>query len=167
PRPRTPRPPPAARRTPSAAACGAGAGVLCREAALLTAAQQLGSAWRTLELAVGHARTREQFGRPVGAFQAVQHLCAGMLVRAETARAAVYAAAVTGDEAETCAAKLLADEAAGANARDCLQVHGGMGFTWEAEVHLHLKRAWLRGSQWRTAVAAEEQLAEALLSPRL
>lgn len=154
-------------RPAAVAACGAGAGVLCREAALLTAAQQLGSAFRTLELAVGHARTREQFGRPVGAFQAVQHLCAGMLVRAETARAAVYAAAVTGDEAETCAAKLLADEAAGANARDCIQVHGGMGFTWEAEVHLHLKRAWLRGSQWRTAVAAEEQLAEALLSPRL
>ncbi|WP_369205782.1 acyl-CoA dehydrogenase family protein [Streptomyces sp. PU-14G] len=137
--------------------------VLRREAGVLTAAQQLGSARRTLELAVGYAREREQFGRPIGTFQAVQHLCAGMLVRAETARSAVYAAAVTQGDEETCAAKLLADEAATANARDCLQVYGGMGFTWEAEVHLHLKRAWLRAEQWVTSVAAEERLATALL----
>jgi alkylation response protein AidB-like acyl-CoA dehydrogenase len=136
---------------------------LQREATLLTAAQQLGSAWRTLELAVGHARRREQFGRPIGAFQAVQHLCAGMLVRSETARSVVYAAAVTEDEEEICAAKLLADSAAVDNARDCLQVYGGMGFTWDADVHLHLKRAWLRAQQWRTAVTSEEQLASALL----
>nr|WP_274598910.1 acyl-CoA dehydrogenase family protein [Streptomyces albus] len=144
---------------------GVSAGVLRREAALLTAAQQLGSAARTVEMAVAHAREREQFGRPIGSFQAVQHLCARMLVRTETARSAVYAAAVTADETETCAAKLLADEAATANARDCLQVHGGMGFTWEADVHLHLKRAWLRAAQWRTDVEAEERLAAALRCP--
>jgi alkylation response protein AidB-like acyl-CoA dehydrogenase len=85
-----------------------------------------------------------------------------MLVRTETARAAVYAAAVTGDEPETAGAKLLADDAATRNARDCLQVHGGMGFTWEAEVHLHLKRAWVRAELGRTAAEAEEALAEAL-----
>ncbi|MFK0257524.1 acyl-CoA dehydrogenase family protein [Streptomyces sp. NPDC090445] len=134
------------------------------EGALLTAALQLGSALRTLELAVRHAREREQFGQPIGAFQAVKHLCAGMLVRAETARAAVYAAAVTADPAEIAGAKLLADEAAVGNARDCLQVHGGMGFTWEADVHLHLKRAWLRAEQWRTAGEAEEVLAADLLA---
>ncbi|RCG28072.1 acyl-CoA dehydrogenase [Streptomyces diacarni] len=139
------------------------ADVLRREAGVLTAAQQLGSAHRTLELAVGYAREREQFGRPIGTFQAVQHLCAGMLVRAETARSAVYAAAATREDEEMCAAKLLADEAATSNARDCLQVFGGMGFTWEAEVHLHLKRAWLRAEQWVTSVAAEEKLATALL----
>ncbi|MGP3978065.1 acyl-CoA dehydrogenase family protein [Streptomyces sp. 8N114] len=138
---------------------------LRRDAVLLTAAQQLGSACRTLELAVGYAREREQFGRPIGAFQAVQQLCAGMLVRSETARSVVYAAAVTADETEVCAAKLLADDAAVGNARDCLQVHGGMGFTWEADVHLHLKRAWLRAEQWRTAVTSEEQLASELLRP--
>ncbi|MBR7677341.1 acyl-CoA dehydrogenase, partial [Streptomyces daliensis] len=77
-------------------------------------------------------------------------------------RAAVYAAAVTGEAAETAGAKLLADEAAVRNARDCLQVHGGMGFTWESEVHLHLKRAWLRAGQWQDAAAAEEELAGAL-----
>lgn len=82
-----------------------------------------------------------------------------MLVRAELARAAVYAAAVTADPVEIAGAKLLADEAAVRNARDCLQVHGGMGFTWEADVHLHLKRAWLRSGQWLTAAEAEETLA--------
>ncbi|GGZ15075.1 acyl-CoA dehydrogenase family protein [Streptomyces avidinii] len=131
--------------------------------ALLTAALQLGSALRTVELAVRYAGEREQFGQPIGAFQAVKHLCARMLVRAEVARTAVYAAAVTGDPGEVAAAKLLADEAAVLGARDCLQVHGGMGFTWEADVHLHLKRAWVRAEQWRTAAQAEELLAGELL----
>ncbi|MFF3172689.1 acyl-CoA dehydrogenase family protein [Streptomyces sp. NPDC057900] len=132
---------------------------LRREGALLAAAEQLGSAARSLETAVQHAGQREQFGAPIGSFQAVKHLCAGMLVRAETARTAVYAAAVTADPVEIAGAKLLADEAAVGNARDCLQVHGGMGFTWEADVHLHLKRAWLRAGQWLTAADAEEALA--------
>ncbi|MEU1368499.1 acyl-CoA dehydrogenase family protein [Streptomyces sp. NPDC005803] len=132
---------------------------LRREGALLTAAEQLGIAARSLEAAVQHAGEREQFGSPIGAFQAVKHLCAGMLVRAGTARGAVYAAAVTGDPVEAAAAKLLADEAAVDNARDCLQVYGGMGFTWEADVHLRLKRAWLRAGQWLTAADAEEALA--------
>lgn len=129
------------------------------EGALLAAAEQLGNAARSLETAVQHAGAREQFGVPVGAFQAVKHLCAGMLVRAEPARSAVYAAGVTADPVEAAGAKLLADEAAVDNARDCLQVHGGMGFTWEADVHLRLKRAWLRAGQWLTAADAEEALA--------
>ncbi|SEK21570.1 acyl-CoA dehydrogenase family protein [Streptacidiphilus jiangxiensis] len=112
------------------------------EATLLTAALQAGLAARTVAEAVAYARTREQFGQPIGAFQAVQHLCADMLARAELARVAVYAAAVDGDEAEIVGAKLLADDAAVHGARDCLQVHGGMGFTWEARVHRLLKRAW-------------------------
>ncbi|MER6050650.1 acyl-CoA dehydrogenase family protein [Streptomyces sp. NPDC001793] len=141
---------------------GADASRLRREAALLTAAEQLGSAGRTVETAVGYARQRTQFGAPIGSFQAVKHLCAGMLVRAELARAAVYAAAVTGDALDIAGAKLLADEAAVGNARDCLQVHGGMGFTWEADVHLHLKRAWLRAERWGGAREAEERLAQAL-----
>ncbi|WP_060179491.1 acyl-CoA dehydrogenase [Streptomyces sp. IMTB 1903] len=133
------------------------------QGALLTAALQVGSALRTVELAVRYAGEREQFGQPIGAFQAVKHLCAQMLVRAEVARTAVYAAAVTGDPGESAGAKLLADEAAVRNARDCLQVHGGMGFTWEADVHLHLKRAWVRAEQWRTAAEGEELLAAELL----
>ncbi|MER6063501.1 acyl-CoA dehydrogenase family protein [Streptomyces sp. NPDC001792] len=133
-------------------------------ATLLTAAEQLGTAVRVQELAVQHARTREQFGQPVGAFQAVQHLCADLLVRTETARVAVYAAAVTADPADIAAARLLADEAAVRGARDCLQVHGGMGFTWEADVHLHLKRAWVRARRGGGGTESEELLAAHLVA---
>lgn len=133
------------------------------EATLLTAAQQLGSARGTVEAAVAHARRRFQFGRPVGAFQAVQHLCADMHVRAELARVSVYAASITADPAEIAAAKLFADSAATRNARDCLQVHGGLGFTWEADVHLHLKRAWIHAGQWQSVAEGEEFLANRLL----
>lgn len=133
-------------------------------AVLLTAAEQLGSATRVCELAVQHARTREQFGQPIGAFQAVKHLCAEMLVRTETARAAVYAGAVTADPADIDTARLLADEAAVRGARDCLQVHGGMGFTWEFELHLHLKRAWVRTHRAGEATESEERLAAELLA---
>ncbi|MER5889993.1 acyl-CoA dehydrogenase family protein [Streptomyces sp. NPDC001941] len=132
------------------------------EYVLLTAAEQLGSAGRSTALAVQHAKERTQFGQPIGAFQAVKHLCAQMLVRTELARAAVYAAAVTADPVEIAGAKLLADEAAVRGARDCLQVHGGMGFTWESDVHLHLKRAWLRAERGMTAARAEEVQAQAL-----
>ncbi|MFF3740107.1 acyl-CoA dehydrogenase family protein [Streptomyces sp. NPDC002566] len=133
-------------------------------AVLLTAAEQLGTATRACELAVRHARTREQFGRPVGAFQAVKHLCADLLVRVEVARAAVYAAAVTAGPADVAAARLLADEAAVRGARDCLQVFGGMGFTWEAEVHLLLKRSWVRTRRTGGSTESEERLAEDLLT---
>ncbi|MFI7501401.1 acyl-CoA dehydrogenase family protein [Streptomyces sp. NPDC049687] len=133
-------------------------------AVLLTAAEQLGTATRACELAVQHARAREQFGQPIGAFQAVKHLCAELLVRVEVARAAVYAAAVTADPADIAAARLLADEAAVRGARDCLQVHGGMGFTWEADVHLLLKRAWVRTRRAGGGTESEELLAAELLA---
>ncbi|MBK3579342.1 acyl-CoA/acyl-ACP dehydrogenase [Streptomyces sp. MBT65] len=133
-------------------------------AVLLSAAEQLGTAGRVGELAVQHARTREQFGQPIGAFQAVKQLCAQALVRVEVARAAVYAAAVTGDPVDIAAARLLADEAAVRGARDCLQVHGGMGFTWESEVHLHLKRAWVRARRGGGNTESEELLAADLLA---
>ncbi|MFE0649297.1 acyl-CoA dehydrogenase family protein [Streptomyces sp. NPDC059534] len=139
-----------------------GAGADDPVAVLLTAAEQVGSADRTTAAAVAYAREREQFGQVIGGFQAVKHLCAGMLVRTELARAAVWAASVTGDPVEIAGAKLLADEAATDNARDCLQVHGGMGFTWEADVHLHLKRAWVRARLRLPAARAEEAVAAAL-----
>ncbi|WP_128375070.1 acyl-CoA dehydrogenase family protein [Streptomyces cavernae] len=156
------------RTAPDSALHGArdGAHDVVAAAALLTAAEQLGTAARTCELAVQHARAREQFGQPIGAFQAVKHLCAEMLVRTELARAAVYAAAVTADPLDIAAARLLADEAALQGARDCLQVHGGMGFTWEADVHLHLKRAWVRSRRGGSAAGAEEALAADLLTAR-
>jgi alkylation response protein AidB-like acyl-CoA dehydrogenase len=140
-----------------------------REGALLTAALQVGIAARLTELSVDYARTREQFGRVIGSFQAVKHLCADMFVRAELARVAVHAAAVTLDDpaatdaARTVAgAKLLADEAAVTNGRSAVQVHGGMGFTWEVPVHFFLKRAWLHATEFGTADDHAEDLAARL-----
>lgn len=140
-----------------------------REGAVLAAAFQVGLARRLTELAVGYAKQREQFGRVIAGFQAVKHMCADMAVRTELARAAVDAAAVTLDQPEVgdparavAGAKLLADEAAGANARAAVQVHGGMGITWEVPVHFFLKRAWLLASEWGTSTEHAEALAELL-----
>jgi alkylation response protein AidB-like acyl-CoA dehydrogenase len=120
------------------------------EGALLTAAYLVGMADALVDLAVAYAKEREQFNRPIGSFQAVKHLCADMAVRAEVARAATYAAAcvlddpATGERARSISgAKLLAGEAAITNGRSATQVFGGMGFTWEVDVHLYLKRAWV------------------------
>jgi alkylation response protein AidB-like acyl-CoA dehydrogenase len=137
--------------------------------ALLTAALQVGLAARMTELAVDYAKQREQFGKPIGSFQAVKHICADMFVRAELARAALHSAAVmlddpsAGDAARAVAgAKLLADEAATANGRSCVQVHGGMGFTWEVPVHFFAKRAWLHATEFGTADEHAEDLAAIL-----
>ncbi|MCF2528401.1 acyl-CoA dehydrogenase family protein [Yinghuangia soli] len=140
-----------------------------REGAVLTAAVQLGIAGKLTELATQYAKEREQFGRIIGSFQAVKHLCADMLVRTEIARAAVYSAAVTlddpvvGDAAVAVpTAKLMADDAATRNGKDATQVHGGMGFTWEVDVHLYLKRAWVHATQYGDADDNEEALAATL-----
>ena len=154
-------------------------GRMWRDGALLTAALQVGHAAEVLDLAVAYAKERHQFGKPIGSFQAVKHMCADMLVRSEVARAAVHAAAcladapdVAGAEAAAagCApgqllersvsgAKLLADEAALANARAAIQVHGGMGFTWEVPLHLHLKRARVLSTTFGTPAELAAALA--------
>jgi alkylation response protein AidB-like acyl-CoA dehydrogenase len=120
------------------------------EGATFVAALLVGMAAATTDLAVAYARTRVQFDRPIGSFQAMKHLLADMLVRAELARAATYAAGVTLDDPvvgdahrAAVTAKLMAGEAGIANGKSCIQVHGGMGFTWEMDAHLYLKRAWL------------------------
>lgn len=142
---------------------------LPRDGAVLTAALQVGLAVRMTELAVDYAKQREQFGRTIGSFQAVKHICADMLVRAELARVAVHAAAVMLDDPDAgeptravAGAKLLADEAATTNGRSCVQVHGGMGFTWEVPVHFFLKRAWLHATEFGTADDHAEDLAALL-----
>jgi alkylation response protein AidB-like acyl-CoA dehydrogenase len=136
-----------------------------RDGAVLTAALQAGIAAATTDLAVAYAKQREQFGRPIGAFQAVKHICADMFARAELATVAVEAAAASIDQPgvgdpdrAAQVAKLLADEAASANSRACVQVHGGMGFTWEVVAHFYLKRAWVHATQF----GSEEETAEAL-----
>ena len=144
---------------------------LFRDGAILTAALQVGHAAETLDLAVAYAKEREQFGKPIGSFQAIKHMCADMLVRAEVARAAVHAAACLADAPDVLAAeaaaagttpfawqqraaagaKLLADEAAITNARVAIQVHGGMGYTWEVPLHLHLKRSRVLATTFGTS----------------
>jgi alkylation response protein AidB-like acyl-CoA dehydrogenase len=147
----------------------AGADVAARwrvEGAVLAAALSLGVSEAATDLAVAYAKERQQFGKPIGAFQAVKHLCADMVVRAEVARAAVYAAGVTCDdpavgdpERAASAAKVAASEAAIANGKSCIQVHGGMGFTWEVDAHLLLKRAWLLDQAFGSSDDHAERLA--------
>ncbi|WP_274915934.1 acyl-CoA dehydrogenase [Streptomyces sp. WZ-12] len=123
-------------------------GALVRDlAGLLFAAEGCGTAARALETAAGHAAVREQFGRPIGQFQGVKHLCADMLVRCEQARALVWDAARAvdaGPEVRGLLAALAtatALDAAVSCAKDCIQVLGGIGFTWEHDAHLSLRRA--------------------------
>ena len=118
------------------------------EGAALISAMQVGIASAVLDRAVAYAKERKQFGRVIGSFQAVKHICADMLVRSEVARAAVYAAGVmlddpsAGDaERAVAAARALSAEYAIANGKANIQVHGGMGYTWEVDAHLFLKRA--------------------------
>jgi alkylation response protein AidB-like acyl-CoA dehydrogenase len=116
-------------------------------AAVALAAEQAGGAERTLEDAVSYAQLRQQFGRPIGSFQAVKHKCADMLMAAESAKTAAWYAAwamATGADGAVAAsrvAKAICSEAFLSNAGENLQVHGGIGFTWECDAHLHLKRA--------------------------
>lgn len=122
--------------------------VLVRDlAGVLFAAEACGTAGRTLDIAAEHAAVREQFGRPIGQFQAVKHLCAEMLVRCEQARALVWDAARALGEpppVRSLVAALAtgtALDAAFGCAKDCVQILGGTGFTWEHDAHLHLRRA--------------------------
>jgi alkylation response protein AidB-like acyl-CoA dehydrogenase len=126
----------------------ASAAEMWRDHLVLNAACLVGMATATGDMALDYAKVRRQFDRPIGSFQAVKHLCADMLVRTELSRAAVHAAAVTIDQPDVgdamraaAGAALLASQAADANARSCIQVYGGMGFTWEVPAHLYLMRS--------------------------
>jgi hypothetical protein len=134
-------------------------------AATLAAAEASGLAAWSLRTAVAYAKVREQFGKPIGSFQAVKHLCAEMLCRAEAAAAVAWDAAQCADDLEqhpvaASAAAVVALDAAVENAKDCIQVLGGIGYTWEHDAHLYLRRAialrqWLGGTdRWRQRVAA-------------
>jgi alkylation response protein AidB-like acyl-CoA dehydrogenase len=141
------------------------------EGTLLAAALQVGMADRALELARTYALEREQFDRPIGAFQAVQHLLADMYVRTMLARSGAYGAAALLDDpgaddgsvnTAVASAKVVAADAAMANARACIQVHGGMGFTWEMMPHYLLKRAWVLEHSFGTTDRHTESIAAAL-----
>jgi alkylation response protein AidB-like acyl-CoA dehydrogenase len=119
-----------------------------RDAVVLTSALLMGVALGATELSQQYATEREQFGRPIGSFQAVKHLLADMLTKAEVARSAVYAAACAVDGASdddpvraASVAKVMAGEAALFCGKSGIQVHGGMGFTWEVHAQRYWKRA--------------------------
>jgi alkylation response protein AidB-like acyl-CoA dehydrogenase len=140
-------------------------------AALLVAAEAAGLAGWCLETAAAHARVREQFGHPIGHFQAVKHGCADMLVRSEQAAAAVWDAAIAADTCDDAAEVLLAAEVAVAvaveaaydNAKRCIQLLGGIGFTWEHDAQLYLRRATAMralvggADPWRVRIAQTSQ----------
>ncbi len=137
---------------------------------LYLAAEQLGGAQQCLDLTVAYTTTRKQFGRAVAGFQAVKHRCAEMMVRIEALRSMVSGAAATAasgadDTAlvmECAAARVLAAETNFYCAQEAIQLHGGVGFTWEYDPQLYFKRAQASSHWLGTADALREQLAAAL-----
>ncbi len=132
---------------------------------LALAAECVGVADHMLELTVGYVKSRVQFGRPIGSFQAVKHRCAEMLVRLEAARSALFLGALPSESAHEAAARLAAcriycGEAAFWIANEAIHLHGGIGFTWEYPAHLYFRRAksdeQLLGSSGQRSVLAAE-----------
>jgi alkylation response protein AidB-like acyl-CoA dehydrogenase len=139
--------------------------------AVYASAEMLGGASRAMDMAVEYAKERVQFGRPIGSFQAVKHRCADMLVDVEGMRSTVYWAAwcIGADEDASVAASTAKVWCADASKRvmaSALQVHGGIGFTWEHDLHLFLKRAQLDQLTFGDAPFHRARLA-ALLRPRV
>ncbi len=127
---------------------------LLNRGALYAAAQALGVAERMLTISVEYAKERHQFGKPIGAYQAIKHHLATVAVKLEFARAAVYAAVAHVQDlgarslAAVSHAKLAATDAAELAARTAIQVHGAMGYSWEVDLHFYMKRAWALGGAW-------------------
>jgi len=139
-------------------------GWLTDAAAVLTAADSLGVGERLLEMTVGYVKVREQFGRPLGSFQSVKHKVADMLTTLKGARAATYYAAMALDAgvaeatAGSSAAKAFTADGVAALAGEALQAHGGIGFTWEHDLHLYLRRAKVNEMLYGAAAEHYERL---------
>jgi alkylation response protein AidB-like acyl-CoA dehydrogenase len=133
------------------------------------AAESTGVAQRTMEMAVSYAKDREQFSRPIGAYQAVSHRCAQMLLETENARSAVYGAAWAADaEPESLPlaasmAKAYASDAGWRVPNASIQVHGGIGFTWEHDLHFFLKRGRANAAMFGDAKWHRERVADIVL----
>jgi alkylation response protein AidB-like acyl-CoA dehydrogenase len=134
------------------------------------AAESTGIAQRTMEMAVAYAKDRQQFGRPIGSYQAVSHRCAQMLLETENARSAVFGAAWAADaepdSLPTAAsmAKAYASDAGWRVPDASIQVHGGIGFTWEHDLHFFLKRGRANASMFGDAKWHRERVASAVLA---
>jgi alkylation response protein AidB-like acyl-CoA dehydrogenase len=151
---------------PAEALGGAGsAGDLAALGAVLVSAEAVGAAARLLEMTVEYVAQRRQFGVVVGSFQAIKHTAADMLVEIETARSAVYHAAWalgSGDAAAASMAKAYAAPAAASVADKALALHGAVGFTWEHDLHLFLKRTHTARALFGSAATHRELIAVAL-----
>ena len=132
-------------------------------ARLYLAAEQLGGAQQCLDLVVRYATERKQFGRAIGSFQAVKHRCAQMMVQVEGLRSLVYGAAASQDPLECAAAKALAADTFFHCAGEAIQLHGGVGFTWEFEPQLHFKRAQATSHWLGAPEVLREHIAQALV----
>jgi alkylation response protein AidB-like acyl-CoA dehydrogenase len=133
------------------------------------AAELVGGMQRTLDLTVEYAKTRKQFGKPIGMFQAVQHQCADMYLETESSRSAVYYAGWALEEnapdASTAVsiAKMYSSDAARAVGNRGIQIHGGMGFTWENDLHLYYRRAKASESAFGDATFHRERIASLVI----
>jgi len=138
--------------------------------ALATAAYLVGASQRMIDIAADYARQREQFGKPIGSFQAVKHLLADALLKVEFARPAVYAAAWELTAGEPSAsrsvsmAKTFASDAAYRTTRSTMQVHGGIGYTWEADLQLWMKKAWALQRSYGDATFHRRRAAASILA---
>ncbi|RYE00658.1 MAG: acyl-CoA dehydrogenase, partial [Sphingomonadales bacterium] len=138
--------------------------------ALFAAAQGIGLAQRSVDMAVAYAIERQQFGKPIGSYQAVKHHLASAQVAIEFARPVVLAAAAQFGQRDlySCArishAKIVALEAADQAARAAIQVHGAMGYSWEVDVHLFLKRSLALTGSWGTPAFHRARIAERLFT---
>jgi alkylation response protein AidB-like acyl-CoA dehydrogenase len=132
-------------------------------------AEMVGGMQRTLELTVAYAKTRKQFGKPIGIFQAVQHLCADMYLETESSRSATYYAAWALEEnvpdaaAAVSVAKMYASDASRNVGNRGIQVHGGMGFTWENDIHLYYRRAKASETMLGDAAFHRERIARLVI----
>ncbi|MEH6518525.1 MAG: acyl-CoA dehydrogenase family protein [Halioglobus sp.] len=134
------------------------------------AAQVLGLAQRMVDLSVQYTGDRQQFGKPIGSFQAVKHLMANVAVQLEFAKAPVHRAAYdlsTADASSACSvshAKIVACDAAKLAAKNCIQVHGAMGYTWEVDLQIFMKQCWALANTWGDTGFHKSRVAEAIFA---
>ena len=146
------------------------ADALVNRGALSVSGQLIGLAQRMLDLTVDYAAQRKQFGKPIGAFQAVKHHLADVVTKVEFAKPVLYraASALAANEADAGVrvshAKLACAEAGWLAARKGIQVHGAMGYTWEVDLQMFMKRAWVLDATWGDRAFHKERLFEALLN---
>lgn len=163
--------------TPSADTCVAsgseGAALIeaaMNRGALACAAQALGLTQRMIDISVQYTSERFQFGKPIGSFQAVKHHMSNIAVKWEYAKAPVYRAAYaiangqSNASLNTSHAKLAACEAADLAAKNCIQVHGAMGYTWEVNLHIFMKKAWAFNNTWGDNAFHKNRVAEVIFA---